>query len=571
MKRFGMALGSALVALAGCSDVINLDPVDDTPPIEARVRPKPISGGTLVVTQDRLAVAADPDRDLVHVVELRDRTVRHTIALDPGDEPGRVVEGSEGLAHVVVRGYGGVITIDLAEGTVLARHRLCTDPRGIAFDASASTLHVACADGTLLQLAEASGEVLDRTMLDPDLRDVVVVDGAVYASRLRSASIVGEGGIRLTLPDMLGMKARVAWRTWSDEAGNILILHQLHDASPVPVDVDPEEAESGNLPYGGGGAFCGPSIANPAITVVGDQIVTTPILGGALTVDAAMSASGETVALAMPGAPDGQTLGFTFFGGCGPFSPPGSEDGQFTAVAFGPNDTLVAQSREPAQLLVMEQPPFGSFSIIPLEGESRFDTGHEIFHRNTESGLSCATCHPEGTDDGFVWNFEKLGPRRTQPLDIGLEGTAPFHWDGDMDDLDMIMERILSHRMGGKRQSSARQASFESWMFAQERPPVGEGHDDATLVADGQALYSSYGCGSCHSGPKLGGATSERIGDLVLQVPSLRRVSMRPPYMHDGRARTLDDAVRDMIVTTTPTTNPPQEDIEAISAYLRTL
>jgi hypothetical protein len=40
--------------------------------------------------------------------------------------------------------------------------------------------------------------------------------------------------------------------------------------------------------------------------------------------------------------------------------------------------------------------------------------------------------------------------------------------------------------------------------------------------------------------------------------------------MHDGRARTLEAAVRDMI-TTTKGTDAPDADVAAIAAYLRTL
>src|SRR5262249_36317636 len=43
--------------------------------------PPPISGGTLAVDRAQgLAVAADPDRDRVYVVDLASRSVRHSIA-----------------------------------------------------------------------------------------------------------------------------------------------------------------------------------------------------------------------------------------------------------------------------------------------------------------------------------------------------------------------------------------------------------------------------------------------------------------------------------------------------------
>jgi mono/diheme cytochrome c family protein len=245
------------------------------------------------------------------------------------------------------------------------------------------------------------------------------------------------------------------------------------------------------------------------------------------------------------------------------------EAGQVTAVAYDNGGRLVMQSREPARILVSED-EWSQPTVIELGGESRFDTGHEIFHRATDSGLSCASCHPEGTDDGHIWEFDGLGPRRTQALDVGLRDTAPFHWDGDMDDFDTLMSEVLAHRMGGKRQSTERADSFTRWVFDQERPAADDGQRDPGLVAQGEALFTAHACDKCHDGPALGGQRTERISGVAKQVPTLRRVSLHPPFMHDGRAHTLADAVRDMIDTTSPLT-ATDADVEALTAYLRTL
>jgi mono/diheme cytochrome c family protein len=229
---------------------------------------------------------------------------------------------------------------------------------------------------------------------------------------------------------------------------------------------------------------------------------------------------------------------------------------------------LVMQSREPAQLVV-RSPDSDRDEIIALAGEARFDTGHEIFHRATESGLSCASCHPEAGDDGHVWNFAVLGPRRTQTLDIGLKDTAPFHWDGEMDDLDMIMDEILSHRMGGNRQSASRRDSFTRWLFDRELPPA-RMDEDPVLVAEGTALFGMYGCASCHAGERLLSNQTVAIAGHDLQVPSLRRVALRPPFMHDGRSATLEAAIREMIATTSPMAEASEQDVTALAAYLRT-
>jgi mono/diheme cytochrome c family protein len=573
MKTYYRGWSLALMVLPGCQDVIDLDPIDTRPPIEARVRPGPISGGTLTIASDGVAVAADPDRDVVHVVDLAQRSVRHTIALEAGDEPGRVAIGSAGLAHVVLRGFGGVATIDLAAGAVVERRHLCPDPRGIAFDAAEGSLHVACADGTLVATPE-SGAPTRRQTIAPDARDVIIVGGEVMVSLFREASIVREDGSRLTAQAPGGFEPHVAWHTRADDLGRIVMIHQVEDTESVPINpvIDDFTAEE-SLPYGGGGNFCEPGIATAAVTIVQQdgEAFTVPLPGAPLTVDAAMSPDGAWVALAQPGVEEGKTSVSVMSppDGCFPVQE-FPDNGQVTAVAYDPGGALVMQSREPARLMIMAEPPFGRVEVIELGGESVYDSGHEIFHRATESGLSCASCHPEGGDDGHVWTFEGLGPRRTQALDIGLADTAPFHWDGDMVDLDMIMDEVLAHRMGGKRQSAPRAESFTRWVFEQERPPADTGLDEPTLVTEGAALFATYDCGRCHTGPMLGGQTTEPVAGKELQVPSLRRVALRPPFMHDGRALTLEDAVADMIATTS-TAAPTDENVAALTAYMRTL
>jgi len=558
--------------MASCDDSIDLDPLETEAPIEARMRPKPIIGGTLTLTSNDLAVAADPDRDQVHVVDLVSRHVLHTIELAPGDEPGRVVEGAQGTAHVVLRGSGSVATLDLAAGTVVARVPVCAEPRGIAHDASAGVLHVACADGSLVQLDATSSTEVSRTRLEPDLRDVLLVDGKVKVSQFRSASLLDVDGSRAPQLQFDRSIPHVAWRSWVDAHGEIMILHQL--ASTEPVQIEPNEAAVSNgaaHPYGGG-TFCEPGLSAVAITRIGrDDTKTVTLANAPLTVDAAFWPRGDAFALAMPGAAEGKsTVAVVNFGEtCIPEGEP-IEEGQVTAVAFTQTGELVMQSREPARLLVRPAPFSAWTEIIELPGESRLDTGHDLFHRATDSGLSCASCHPEGTDDGHVWNFVELGLRRTQPLDVGLADTAPFHWDGDMKNLDTIMGEVLVHRMGGKRQSEARLAAFSSWMFAQQRPPAATRIDDPLVLDRGRTLFEHYGCATCHDGPALGGTQTHPIRGVTLQVPSLRRVSLHPPYMHDGRSPTLEDAVVDMIESTT-TRAVDDDAVRALADYLRTL
>ena len=104
--------------------------------------------------------------------------------------------------------------------------------------------------------------------------------------------------------------------------------------------------------------------------------------------------------------------------------------GEPIAVAFDGTGRVVVQTREPSALFVVAGA--AGTTSISLSSVSRADTGHAIFHGNAGGMIACASCHPEGTEDGRVWNFSCEGPRRTQSLGGGLAGTEPFHWNGEL-------------------------------------------------------------------------------------------------------------------------------------------
>src|SRR5262245_2245294 len=57
----------------------------------ATANPPAVSGGTMALSdQGHTLVIADPDRDSVFIVDLDTLSTRFTIALEPGDEPGRI-------------------------------------------------------------------------------------------------------------------------------------------------------------------------------------------------------------------------------------------------------------------------------------------------------------------------------------------------------------------------------------------------------------------------------------------------------------------------------------------------
>jgi hypothetical protein len=113
--------GDFIVFNAGPPPATSLDP-SPAPPVQparsvppdntrfgttviAERPPPPISGGTLWVTHDgNTTVAADPDRDLVYIVDVASLKVPFAIEFQSGDEPGRIAEDGAGRVHVALRG-----------------------------------------------------------------------------------------------------------------------------------------------------------------------------------------------------------------------------------------------------------------------------------------------------------------------------------------------------------------------------------------------------------------------------------------------------------------------------------
>ncbi len=117
----------------------------------------------------------------------------------------------------------------------------------------------------------------------------------------------------------------------------------------------------------------------------------------------------------------------------------------------------------------------------------------------------------------------------------------------------------------------------------------------------GYALFKSYGCTACHQGANVGGNMFQKFGVTgnyyedqaiaeastagmhtiydhaghgheakLYKVPSLRVAVLTPPYLHDGSAKTLEDAVRVMAKYQLGRVLAPDE-VDAIVAFLCTL
>jgi cytochrome c peroxidase len=77
--------------------------------------------------------------------------------------------------------------------------------------------------------------------------------------------------------------------------------------------------------------------------------------------------------------------------------------------------------------------------------------------------------------------------------------------------------------------------SYQRWL-------AGEAAAISDAAKRGVAEFRDSGCSRCHSGPMLSDFSLHRFtqGGEAIRTPSLRNVVRTAPYMHDGRATTLD-------------------------------
>ena len=538
------------------------------------VPPPPVSGGTLAVTPDGLtAVAADPDRDQVYLVDLQTQEVRQ-VFLEVGDEPGRVALDDRGHADVALRSGGGIATIDMASGTVQERRTVCDLPRGIAYDPIEESIHVGCYEGRVVSLPTAGGEPMRDLELPLGVRDIEVRRDTLRVSRFRDSELLtvdkGTGTVmasqqpaRLALEQFDGCQRVVkrfepalAWRTASAPDGSTFVLHQRQQTTEV-------STSSGGY---GSSSFCDSGVVQTAVTrdMEGGEPISAAVPGMVMAVDMAVDRDGSRVAVAGPGnAGFGDQVAVldmdTFMGqampelpaamgagdqmGCAHHSAgPGWIDGEVTAVEFGADGALLVQTREPARLRVYGRGASAPSSTFTLSLDSRADTGHSLFHRNSGGGIACASCHAEGADDANVWHFSGFGERRTQDISGGLKGTEPLHWQGDMADFTMLVQEVFVGRMSGAHLDSHQITSLVDWIDRQ--PSLKRTPSDALAVERGRHLFESpeVGCADCHSGALLTNNATVDVGTgEPLQVPSLKGLTFRAPFIHDGCAETLMD------------------------------
>lgn len=211
-------------------------------------------------------------------------------------------------------------------------------------------------------------------------------------------------------------------------------------------------------------------------------------------------------------------------------------------------------------LAVLDARTLATVRTIPLGRASHVDPslyGRYLFESAflAKGGqFSCNSCHPDGRSDGISWKFvhvkDGVEERNARSLLGNLAATAPFRWSGHDPDLPTFVRSEVTGLLQGPPLADRELKAMVRFLSSLPLPPNpyrGPGGALTLAAARGRALFQGKAdCGDCHAGPQLGG-TGRRawVGttrpDLLLDVPHLAGVYDSAPYLHDGRAATLEE------------------------------
>ena len=221
-----------------------------------------------------------------------------------------------------------------------------------------------------------------------------------------------------------------------------------------------------------------------------------------------------------------------------------------------------------------------TISLGPRPSLESVERGRQLFYDarlSHEGWLSCHSCHTDGHSTDLV--VDTLGdndygaPKRVPSL-LGVGSTKPWAWNGSIDSLGAQVDKSVETTMHGSPLNATQRKDLVA--FLKSLPPAPavntSGHP---LIKTGRRVFAARGCIECHDGPKFTstdvfdvGLRDER-GRKLFNPPSLRGVSQRSRFFHDGRVSSLKAVLVD---EQHGLDRPlPRQEVEALIAYLRSL
>lgn len=213
--------------------------------------------------------------------------------------------------------------------------------------------------------------------------------------------------------------------------------------------------------------------------------------------------------------------------------------------------------------------------------------GERVFTRSRyafQGQFACRSCHPDGQVDGLAYDFDGdgIGDNLLDNRSLcGVAGTAPFKWNGKNPTLQFQdgprFARVLMRTDPIPPAQLDELATFIQHLRPTRTLPynrVGQPLTPAeergrrlffaTQRTDGTPIPLALRCQTCHRPPlftdrllRSVGTKGERDATGDFDTPHLIGIGASAPYLHDGRAKTLEELW----------TTYQKDDLHGVSSY----
>lgn len=242
-------------------------------------------------------------------------------------------------------------------------------------------------------------------------------------------------------------------------------------------------------------------------------------------------------------------------------------------LALSPNGKwlYVAEELED-KIAVINTETLEKVSSIDLGGPKRITVarrGRQLFNNAShtfQNQYACYTCHPDTHEDGLIYNFADVGRNVVNVMSLREIGdTPPFKWTGTNQSIykqdGMRFSRFLTRTESFSYPDLDALVAYIKTEI--KHPPNLMYNPEGKLTESqlrGKALFNrdkdnlgkvipeNNRCITCHPPPlytnlKLADVGTLSVSDdsILFDTPHLKNIYASPPYLHDGRAETLEE------------------------------
>jgi DNA-binding beta-propeller fold protein YncE len=223
-----------------------------------------------------------------------------------------------------------------------------------------------------------------------------------------------------------------------------------------------------------------------------------------------------------------------------------SSDGKTLVVGNYLGDSLTFI--DAVKLKVIRHIPLGGAAPdAARRGEILFNSAKLTF----QSQFSCASCHPDGGSDGLNWDLPRDGIGNflnTRSL-LGVKDTAPYGWHASS---PTLADRVVGTLQTLHQHKPTDQEVGDLVAYLKSLPPprpLPSLESAKEAIVRGKAIFQGKGlCSNCHKREAFDDERPHDVGTRVpgdvsalFDTPSLLGVARTAPYLHDGRAATLEE------------------------------